>query len=550
MHMDPPSQLTGAELAAAVPVVAMAAAIGAAYVGDRLGLGVAPWIAGTAALLSASALVATLRRRVRWRMADTLALLLVVASTLTYLLWLAWPALLPLGSGSDLTHHLQLVDYIERQGRLPHDASTVEFLGEMAAYTPGLHLLTAIAGRLTAGGLHALYPIVALTVALKFGVFTLVLLRLFRSSPFRLPLAVAGTIAVLMVPTYSLGSFVEDSFLAQVAAELFAVFAWWALVAWDDEPDLVAIMLFAIAGVAIFLTWPIWIGPPVLTLALLILTRRALSLRTRLAHASIALLPIALAAALHASGRAEQASIVSASGAVIAPSLAVVGWALPLLSLAGLVLAAARRRQLTAVYFTIAIAAQAAGLWTVAAGQTPYMAIKMTYLAIYPAIACAAVLLDAIGSRIVARRTTLVARRVSLATAWIAVFVLGLAVRADLPRRSRIRPVVSTDLAAAGIWARAHLPVHCVDYLVGNDYTAYWLHLAVLGNPRISSRTGDDDTFGTQSSMARWLVPGSPRYAIANLRILPDEIRNDVIVLQQFGDVAVVERRVPSTCPP
>jgi hypothetical protein len=110
--------------------------------------------------------------------------------------------------------------------------------------------------------------------------------------------------------------------------------------------------------------------------------------------------------------------------------------------------------------------------------------------------------------------------------------------------------VVSADLAAAGIWARAHLPVNCVDYLVGNGYTAYWLHLAVLGNRRISARTADDDTFDTQPSMARWLVPGSPRYAIANLRILPDEIRNDVIVLQQFGDVAVVERRVPSTCPP
>ena len=550
MHIDPPSQLTSAELATATPVVAMAAAIGAAYVADRLGFGVSPGIAAAAALLSASTLLAALRRRVRWQTADTLALLLVVASTLTYLLWLAWPALLPLGSGSDLTHHLQLVDYIERQGRLPHDASTVEFLGEMAAYTPGLHLLTAIAGRLTAGGWHALYPVVAVTVALKFGVFLLVLLRLFRLSPFRLPLAVAGTIAVLTVPTYSLGSFVDDSFLAQVASELFAVFAWWALVVWDDDPDRVAMMLFATAGVAIFLTWPIWIGPPVLTLALLILTRRALSIRTRLAHASIALLPVALAAAIHASGRAEQAFIVSASGAVIAPSLAVAGWALPLLSLAGFVLAATLRRHLTAVFFTVAIAAQAAGLWMVAAGQTPYMAIKMTYLAVYPAIACAAVLLDAIGSRVIASRTTLVARRVSLATAWIAVVALGLVVSADLPRRSRVRPVVSADLAAAGMWARARLPVNCVDYLVGNDYTAYWLHLAVLGNPRISSRTGDDDTFGTQASMARWLVPGSPRYALANLRILPDEIRNDVIVLQQFGDVAVVERRVPSTCPP
>ena len=73
-----------------------------------------------------------------------------------------------------------------------------------------------------------------------------------------------------------------------------------------------------------------------------------------------------------------------------------------------------------------------------------------------------------------------------------------------------MRPVVSNELFAAGLWARTHVPVGCVDYLVGNEYTAYWLHLAVLGNPRISSRTGDDDTFLTQPSMARWLAPRLP----------------------------------------
>ena len=104
-------------------------------------------------------------------------------------------------------------------------------------------------------------------------------------------------------------------------------------------------------------------------------------------------------------------------------------------------------------------------------------------------------------------------------------------------------------MLAAGQWARAHVPIGCVDYLVGNEYTAYWLHLAVLGNPRISARTGNDDTFLTQPSMGRWLVPGPPRYAIANLAILPAEIRGEVNVLRQFGQATVIERRSPSTCP-
>lgn len=212
----------------------------------------APWIAATTALLSVFVVAATLRRVVRWRTGDSLAFLVVVVSTLAYLLWLAWPALLPLGSGSDLMHHLLLVDHIEHHRQLPSDASAVEFLGEMADYTPGLHLLAAIVGTLTGSGLHAIYPIVAVTVALKFGVFLLVLLRLFHTSPVRLPLAIAGTIAVLAIPTYSLGSFIDDSFLAQVASELFAIFAWWALVCWAVEPNRTAMSLFAFAGVAMF----------------------------------------------------------------------------------------------------------------------------------------------------------------------------------------------------------------------------------------------------------------------------------------------------------
>ena len=52
--------------------------------------------------------------------------------------------------------------------------------------------------------------------------------------------------------------------------------------------------LFALFGVAAFLTWPIWIGPLVLTLVLRRdASRRELAVRRRLPHLAIALLPIA-----------------------------------------------------------------------------------------------------------------------------------------------------------------------------------------------------------------------------------------------------------------
>ena len=295
------------------------------------------------------------------------------------LLWLAWPALLPLGSGSDLTHHLILVDYIERHGQLPHDASAVEYLGEMADYTPGLHLLAVIGGTIArTDGFHGLYPVVAIAVALKYVIFFLILLRLLTDSPIRLPLSGAGTIAVLTASTYTLGSFVEDSFLAQAVSELFAVAAWWALVWWSARPGRTAMGFFAVAGIAIFLTWPIWIGPTAVALALLVVSRRDLSLPAKATHAILAIFPIAIVALVHTIGRTSQVSIVATSGAVVPPSIAVLGWPLPLLSLCGAIVAAMQRRQQAALAFAVAIALQAAGLWLVASGRTPYMAIKMT----------------------------------------------------------------------------------------------------------------------------------------------------------------------------
>ncbi len=77
---------------------------------------------------------------------------------------------------------------------------------------------------------------------------------------------------------------------------------------------------------------------------------------------------------------------------------------------------------------------------------------------------------------------------------------------------------MSNDLWAAGRWARA-CPPDCVDYLVGNEYTAYWLHLAVLGNSRASRSRSD--TFLTEPSFGRWLVPGQPALTSSNASARP-----------------------------
>ena len=109
---------------------------------------------------------------------ETIAFAAIVAAVLAWLLWLARPSLLPLGSGPDLAHHLLLIDYIDRHAALPHDPQLGAILGEMVSYTPGTHLLATLAGagrvRRISGGL----PIVALAVALKTGLVFLIARRM------------------------------------------------------------------------------------------------------------------------------------------------------------------------------------------------------------------------------------------------------------------------------------------------------------------------------------------------------------------------------------
>ena len=207
------------------------------------------------------------RGAIRDRAAAAIAAVLV-AATFGWLLWLARPEWLPTGSGPDLVHHLALIAYIEQHSRLVHDVRLSEYLGEMIDYTPGVHLLASLAGAwLRTDGLHALDAVVAATVAVKAGFIFLIARRLMPSEHTRDAFGVAAVLLLLVPYVYSIGSFTEQSYLAQVVSELFAVAMWWALIVWDDRPSRGAALLFAIFGVGAFLTWPVWTGPLLLVFA-------------------------------------------------------------------------------------------------------------------------------------------------------------------------------------------------------------------------------------------------------------------------------------------
>ncbi|MGC4084890.1 MAG: hypothetical protein QM736_22945 [Vicinamibacterales bacterium] len=75
------------------------------------------------------------------------------------------------------------------------------------------------------------------------------------------------------------------------------------------------------------------------------------------------------------------------------------------------------------------------------------------------------------------------------------------------------------------------------------------LHLAVLGNPRMSPRTGDNSTYEPRDAVVRWLTPNGLPYAIVDLPAVPRDVRDELQIVQQFGTAAVAKRRGMSACP-
>src|SRR5262249_12397359 len=126
----------------------------------------------------------------------------------------------------------------------------------------------------------------------------------------KIPLALAGVASVFLPYRYFVLSFARYSYYSQVVSELFAVVMWWALVLWDDPPSVGAMLLFAVAGAASYLTWPMWVGASLAALTAIIFVREGLTPRIRLAHAAAGIGPLAALAGAYTARRAAWAGIV------------------------------------------------------------------------------------------------------------------------------------------------------------------------------------------------------------------------------------------------
>ena len=215
--------------------------------------------------------------------------------------------------------------------------------------------------------------------------------------------------------------------------------------------------------------------------------------------------------------------MAQATAEIRVPGRADFGWVFLLLAGAGAILALRHRKGRASAIFAAAIVAQASVLFVLAAVRdgdtTPYMAIKMVHLALYPAAVFGAVAV-ASAWRVAAARARGPATPGALlrpAGAWTLVALTGILAARHVAAMPVQPMTVSGPLYEAGRWARAHVPPECVDYLVAGEQTAYWLHLAVLGSRRMSTRTADDRTFAPTENILRWINRTGMPYAVADL---------------------------------
>jgi hypothetical protein len=544
--------ITGAEALALTCLSAPIAMVLGAYLLDLAGLGFTPFVMFILTLATCTVAYRWLRQRSDSASGDVLLFLVPFGGFATWLLWLARPTLLPLSTGPDLTHHLILIRYIEEHWRLVHDPAVERFLGEMAQYTPGSHIIAALAGAWArADGLRALHAVQTLAVALEGGFLVLIARRML---PPRAPrvLALAAAILLLAAPRYFLGGFTEYGFVAQVVAQVFVVAMWWAVLAWDQSPDVLRVVVFGLAGAAAFLSWPVYSGPPALALFLVIVLRTQLPVGTRLVHLVAGFAPLALFAGIYLVGRLGWLQLAGTGGAAPWPSLASYSWPLVVLAAIGVGMAAASPRARSTALFLGSVIVQAAVFYLLArrsGAPQPYMALKMFYLLLWPMAACATLAIGELWARAVPAR--LQRRGAALLAVAFLTIALGMTAAPLFRRPSVLHPLppaVSLPLYEAGMWARVNVPPQCIEYLVGDDETAYWLHLAVLGNPRMSDRTGNNSTYEPSDAVLRWLTPGGLPFAIADLPALSRDVRQDLDIVQQFGTAAIVKRRGPASC--
>lgn len=555
-----PVELTIAEIIAGSLVFLPATLVLLAYVVDISG-----WLITPTGILGLLALGVTVvafriwqshaRFRVRLDGYGLIGFIVVITGLFTYILWLSRPSFLPITQSGDIVHHISLIDFIRQRQSLVHDPSLGKYLVEMTVYPPGSHILAAlVTDWLGTTTVRVLHPLLALLVAIKAGIIYNLILRLIPPSRRNQSIAVAGVILLLLPYDYFLRSFTAWYFFAMVTAETFVVAMLWALVILDAELSSEVLAFFTLSGIAVLLTWPGWLPIPLASLTILLFIRRDISFTDRARWVSWATIPIFAIAVFYMLGRTGPTDgLITNEGSVVQPSIQIFGWQLLVLAMIGVAISIWSQRALPILLFSGALAAQTVVLWILAKNHMSsyYIVYKMFHLSLYPIVLFVAIALDTVWHFLWQMWPSAWKAHWQRSAVILPALVFMLILRRDLPVY-QFSPF-SEPLFEVGLWTKQHLPNGCVDYLVDNWVTAYWLHINMLGNPRVSQRTGAianvTDFNARRDSQARWNNPGGLPYVIVgDLDTVPPGIRSNWRILYEAPPSAVAKRSDRSTC--
>ena len=541
--MPVPSRRVTPETFIAAFAAASVAVMSVGYLIDAVGIAMSPALLAVAAAAGGVAALLAFRDSSPQPPGSFVLFGLVVTGTFAYFLWLGWPSLLPVTNGPDVVHHLLLIHVIQRTHHLVHDPGLAPYLLEMVNYTPGAHIVAAtVAEWLRLDALRVLLPVTAAFVAIKVGVVYLLALRIVPVRAGASLHAAAAPVLLAVPAVYVIGSFFQFYFYSQVVSETFAMAMVLAAVNWARTGERRQLWLAAVCGVGVFLSWPVWLGPALAAVFLAILAG-APAWRARFAAAAIVTVPIAVFGILHASTHAAGAAIIGSSGAVTRPSAANIGVAFAALALVGAMLAvrAVPSRPVAALLAVTILQALALAALDWRAGSTSfYMPLKMVYLAVLPSAVLGALALASAIAAVSFRWP-----RVRRAMALVPLAVAVLLARGRIPVTRQHGPISEPSLAA-GLWARGAVPPGCVDYFSRHWLTGYWLHLDVLGNPRLSDRMRAE-TFDFPDVVGKWIAgKGLPYAIVEDYAAVPRDARVDMLVLREFPPAAVVRNRRPA----
>jgi hypothetical protein len=474
--------------------------------------------------------------------------LLVVVGTWIYFVAPSWPTLLPPSFSGDAANHLAFTNIIFSTGRIFGDypggpALIVATLAHWLGWLPlrVLHFTTALWMALTAGGIYGL------TCTMLPDKCEHKTVALFAAFALFIPWGYFG--GMLIGPQY---------FSPQVAAQLFLVAFVWFLAGYRESHRLVCAVGMAACLISISVSFQLWLALPLAMFGGWFLgewrngglTRQAVS-GTLIGLGTPALfwLAIFFAGIRFIPGLAR----FKASGAVLGPSLDVLGGAYLVLPALGLwLIARAGYRAWTVVAFMLlatlqTLAAIGANIWL---GLSAYWVAKAFYLLVLPLALCSAIPL----ARVVELVQRFFHRRVlsSAMTFAAAAIGLGALLLISYPPPS-FSPLNESEIRVAR-WAKEHLDTRHINYVGRKSIAAQWLGVALWGESFPDDLLVDLATLGPKTFEEWRDEPGWGEYLfVSSNQHFP---RDPALrVVYQRGDSAIVQKppastRTTSTDPP